>query len=284
MPQINNLVELVQGESESLGDYLRTLSQSAMEEQSACEQWTVADVVAHLIGGAQVFLEHLQRGLRGEVAPPEGHPAAGEADPAVMGGVNAHRTIFRRVGLGDRRLATFQATNGQLNQLFAGLGSGDWEKPCYHPVGVLSVRTYLSLRLFETVLHGWDIRSKLDQSVHLPSESCQVLLDLISKPGLNLAQFDPGDAPAGRYRFSLKDMPNNNYDIVVNNGRAHLETAAEESAGVSLRCGAEDFLLLVAGRLNMSTAVSVGKLEIEDGNALPMIFGDWFRGVWKPRD
>lgn len=284
MSQIENRVELVQGESERLGHYLSNLSPSAMEEQSACDHWTVADVVAHLIGGAQVFIEHLQRGLQGEAAAPEGHPAAGEADPAVMGGINTHRTIFRRAGLGDRLLPTFQATNAQLNQLFAGLRPEDWDKPCYHPMGVLSVRTYLSLRLFELVLHGWDISSKLNPPGLLLSGSFPALLDLISTPGLALTQFSVGDAPSGRYRFSLNDIASNGYDIVVNNGGAHLEKAAETLAGASLRCGAEDFLLLITGRLNISTAVSGGRLEIEHGNALPMIFGDWFQGVWRSRD
>lgn len=96
-----NQVKLVQRESERLGAYLSDLNQSGLEQQSACEQWTVADVVAHLIGGAQVFKEQTQRGLGGDAAPPDGYPAAGEADPSVMGSLNAHRTIFRRVGLGD---------------------------------------------------------------------------------------------------------------------------------------------------------------------------------------
>lgn len=284
MSQDKRLVELVQAESERLGHYLSNLSQSAMEQQSACDQWTLADVVAHLIGGAQVFLEQSQRGLRGEAAPPEGYQEVGEADPADMGRLNAHRTIFRRVGLGDRLLSTFQTTNAQLNQLFAGLGPEDWAKPCYHPVGVISVRIYLSLRLFELVLHGWDIISILDTDARLPNASFPVLLDLVSTAELNLAQFSPGDAPSGRYRFNLRDMPSNSYDIVVNDGDARLENSTDTATVASLRCGAEDFLLLITGRLNVSTAVSGGRLEIVDGNALPLIFGDWFKGVWRPRD
>lgn len=284
MPQFEKRVELVQSESAKLGHYLSNLSQSAMEQQSACDEWTVADVVAHLIGGAQVFLEQLQRGLRGEASPPEGQPAAGEADPAVMGSLNAQRTIFRRVGLGDRLLPAFQAINDQINQLFAELGPEDWAKPCYHPIGVISVGTYLALRLFELVLHGWDISSKLNPDARLTNESFPALLDLISTPELNLAQFSVGDAPSGHYRFSIKDMPTTAYDIVVKKGGAQLEKASETLAGATLRSGAEDFLLLITGRLNISTAVSGGRLEIEDGNALPMIFGDWFQGVWKPRE
>lgn len=134
------------------------------------------------------------------------------------------------------------------------------------------------------MLHGWDIRSKLTPNAHLESESFEVLLDLISTPRLNLAQFSVGDAPSGRYRFNLKDMPSHGYDIVVNDGDARLEPAAETYPEALLNCGAEDFLLLITGRLNISTAVSAGRLEIGDGNALPIIFGDWFQGVWRPRD
>ena len=139
MDGIEEQVKLVRLESERLSGYLQNLPKESWQQQSACERWTVADVVAHLIGGSQMYREHISRGLQDDIIPPEGFPAAGEADPEVLGNLNAHKAVFRRVGFGDRLLSTFQSTNEDLNQLLARLGSGDWDKPCYHPAGVIPV-------------------------------------------------------------------------------------------------------------------------------------------------
>ena len=170
MDTIQNRVGQVKAESDKLGRFLESLSGQDWEQPSACEEWTVADVVAHLIGGAEMFTEHISRGLRGDKEPPDGFPDAGEADPKVLGNLNAMRTVFRRAGLGDRLLPTFKATGNQMNQLFAGIRPGDWDQLCYHPAAEFPVRTFLSLRMFELALHGWDITSRLQpEPTSLPS-------------------------------------------------------------------------------------------------------------------
>ena len=284
MDAIGERVRLVQLESERLVRYLENIPNQAWQQQSACERWTVADVVAHLIGGAQIYSDHISRGLKGDTVPPEGFPPPGESDPEVMGNLNAHRTIFRRVGLGDRLLSTFQSTNDQLNQLLASLSATDWEKSCYHPIGVIPVQTFVSLRMFELALHGWDMVSRLEPEAALSAECQPMLLHLVSSPCLRVIQLTPGDSPAGRYRFSLGGLPPSNYDIVVAGDGVVLEAAGEHPASGVLRCDTADFLLLVTGRLKVASAIRTGRLDVEQGNMLPLIFGDWFKGVWRPKD
>ena len=284
MDAIEERVGQVRLESDRLGQYLRNLPNSAWQQQSACEQWTVADVVAHLIGGAQMYTAHISRGLKGDTIPPEGFPPPGESDPEVMGNLNAQRAVFRRAGLGDQLLSVFQSTNGQLNQLLARLSPVDWDKPCYHPIGVIPVQTFVSLRMFELALHGWDIVSRLEPEVSLSEECHPMLLDLVSSPGLSVIQLTPGVSPAGRYRFSLSGVAPGDYDIVVADDGALLAAAGDEPASGVLRCNTADFLLLVTGRLTVASAIGAERLLVEQGNALPLIFGDWFKGVWRPKD
>ena len=284
MDDLAERVELVLQESLRLSEYLQNLPPGAWQQQSACDRWTVADVVAHLIGGAQMYREHISRGLKDDIVPPEGFPPAGTADPGVLGNLNAHRTIFRRVGLGNQLLPAFQSTNEQLNDLLASLSASDWDKPCYHPGGVISVETFLSLRMFELALHGWDMASRLEREATLSSESRAMLLNLVSSPGLNVVQMDAGDAPASRYRFRLSGPASGGYDIVVTTAGALLEPSGTEPPDGVLGCDTADFLLLVTGRLQLASAISSEKLVIEQGNALPLVFGDWFKGVWRPKE
>lgn len=284
MDGIEERVQQVRLESERLTAYLQNLPKEAWQQQSACERWTVADVVAHLIGGAQMYREHVSRGLQDDIIPPEGFPPAGDTDPEVLGNLNAHRAIFRRAGFGDRLLSTFQSSNEQLNELLARLGTRDWDKPCYHPAGVIPVRTFVSLRMFELALHGWDMVSRLEREATLSAECRPMLLNLVASSGLNVVQLAVGNASPSRYRFRLSGDTSGDYDIVVAGGGASLEPAGSEPPDGVLRCDTADFLLLVTGRLELASAISAERLVIEQGNALPLIFGDWFKGVWRPRE
>ena len=67
-------VTLLQKESTRLTHYLHALPQEAWSRPSACAQWQVQDVVAHLVGGAELYAGSISRGLRGDTSPPEGRP------------------------------------------------------------------------------------------------------------------------------------------------------------------------------------------------------------------
>ena len=231
-----------------------------------------------------MYQEHISRALHDDIVPPEGFPPAGEADPEVLGNLNAHRAVFRRLGFGDQLLSTFHSTNEQLNQLLARLGNRDWDKPCYHPAGVIPVQTFVSLRMFEPALHGWDMLSRLERNATLSAECRPMLLNLVAASGLKVVQLAVGDASASRYRFRLNESNSGDYGIVVVGGGAQLEAAGGETPDAVLRCDTTDFLLLVTGRLTLASAIGTERLVVEHGNALPLIFGDWFKGVWRPRE
>ena len=278
-------VTQVRLESRRLGQYLRGLPEGAWEQPSACQRWAIGDVVAHLVGGAQMYSEHIFRGLQGDAAAPEGFPPPGASDPEVLGSLNAHRAIFRRTGLGDQLLTAFQTSDDQLNQLMAGLSLPDWGKPCYHPIGILPVRTFVSLRMFELALHGWDVASRLEPDAGLSADCCPMLLELVSSAGRGMVvQIAVGNASDARYRFKLGDIALGDYDLVVGEGGARIEAAGEEPADGVVRCSAADFLLLVTGRIQPGSALGAGRLAAEEGNVLPLVFGDWFKGVWRPKN
>ena len=72
-------VDLVRRESEQLKQYLEALPPEAWIQPSACDRWQVSDVVAHLIGGAELYAGMISRGLQGESSA-----AGGNAPPQAL--------------------------------------------------------------------------------------------------------------------------------------------------------------------------------------------------------
>ena len=63
--------QLYKSESQSFQEYLKNLPDEYWSKQSACDEWLVGDVVAHLIGNSEFYAGTVARGLQGESSPPE---------------------------------------------------------------------------------------------------------------------------------------------------------------------------------------------------------------------
>lgn len=274
-------VRLVLAESERLTHYLHSLPLEAWRKSSACDRWEVRDVVAHLVLGAEIYAESISRGLRGDASAPAGRPPVGSFTAASFSEPMAQTTLSRRESLGDQVLATFDATNDQLNHLHAGVGPQDWEKPCYHGAAALvaPVRTFLALRMFELALHGWDIRSSLEPAAHLSDESLPIVIGLI--PQLLGWSFWAGSRlplPI-RYRFDLTGPGASHSDIFVAGDTVRMEPVGGDTAHVTFHCDTETFVLLMLGRLPLPDALAERRLVAEGEAEQVDAFAQWFRGV-----
>jgi uncharacterized protein (TIGR03083 family) len=272
-------VQLVQTESERLGQYLHSLSPDAWSRPSACHRWAVRDVVGHLIMGAELYRSTVFRGLHKNVVPLEGFPAAGTVNAASASAFLDQVSVARRESLGDHLLSTFNATNGQLNRLLASLGLHEWETPCYHPAGLLAAQTFVDLRLTELVMHGWDIRSRLEPEAHLLPASLPTFLDVLAV-AVGWA-FWPGarDATPVRFRFEMTDTVPTRRDIVVEGNQARMEAVGAARANVTYRCATETFVFLMYGRLTPQDAIADGRMTLDGEEAWVTAFAQWFRGV-----
>ena len=172
-------VALVREEFETLHSYLKALSPADWQHETACAEWDVSEVVAHLGWGAQLYTEWITRGLAGDSSTPTGAWEAGSVSGAEAAPSVAESAQAFRASLGDTVLATFRENTAGLLDLFHGLDAQDWEKPCYHPGAIYPVSTFLSLRMMELSLHGWDIRSQLEPSARLSPASMQFIVELL---------------------------------------------------------------------------------------------------------
>jgi uncharacterized protein (TIGR03083 family) len=279
MDALTQRVTLVRAEAERLLDYLGTLAPDAWHHPSACAEWEVGDVVAHLTRGAEAYTEWITRGLQGDTAPPPRPPEA-DAGNAHPGSVRrAQRAIAIRMSLGDQLFPTFQARTAQFYAFLTGLSADDWERCCYHPTGLHPARRFVDLYITELAMHGWDIRSQLEPVAHLSAESLPVFLDFM--PITIRSIFCPGPrlpAPL-RYRFVLTDRVSPVYDIVTTGDQVSLPQAGTHTAHLTCQGDTETFVLLTYGRLSLPVAIAEGRMCIEGDRESVTAFAQWFRGV-----
>ena len=151
-------VSILQSEMRRLEEFLGTLSPEDWQRSSRCDQWTVADVAAHLTAMDQDCAARIGRALHGDASPPpQAPPIAGQAAADI-----AHHAITMRQRLGNDLLPTSLTAQRALQETLATIGPADWDKPCYHPQGSVSIGWLVDALINERTIHGWDIQSVFD--------------------------------------------------------------------------------------------------------------------------
>jgi len=140
------------------------LSAEGLATQSACAQWTVAQVLSHLGSGAELALRWLDAAIAHETPPgPESFPAVWDAWGARRPSEQAadavacnERHIARLESLDDEELAAAHVTLFGLELDGGGLAR---------------------IRLGEHAVHTWDIAVAFDPSAVLPADAVALLVD-----------------------------------------------------------------------------------------------------------
>ena len=151
-------VHAMHATSKQLEEFLRALSPEDWQRPSRCDQWLVADVVAHLI--EDTHAERIARGLQGNLTPSGFVPSVTLNADDLRASVVQHPLTLRRQ-LGDQLLAVLCAENAHVDEILADLKPEEWATLCYHPRGPESIRTIIDVRLTEFAMHGWDIRASI---------------------------------------------------------------------------------------------------------------------------
>ena len=276
--------QLYKSESEAFQEYLKNLPNTDWNKQSACDEWLVSDVVAHLVGNSEFYSGTVSRGIRGESSPPEGRPEAGKGHPSMSADALAKSSIAAREKLGDSLLETYIDKDNHLIDLLTGLTSEERARPCYHPGSMVPAGNFVDLRFKEIVLHQWDIRSAIEEKAGLSSASLESMVILIEESfasGSLRWAFWSGthlDKPV-RYRFDVKSPVPVTADIVVEGDKFRYEPDAQCAADVTFRCHTHIFALLMYGRISAGQAISEGHLAVDGDRGLAEQFSQWFKGI-----
>lgn len=276
---MSELIELVNSEASRLGEFLSQLDEASWSRDSACAGWKAGDVLGHLASGGATWANSITRAINGDAGPPEGGAflQPGERGSSTI----AQAAIAIHQEMGAKLLDTFSEGYGRLRQVMAGLTAADWDKPCFHRRGPIPVRDFVGIRLQELTIHGWDIRSGLDEKAELSQEP---LADLVGRVPRWLSNaFRPGlDLPAPtRYRFQVTSPVPVAEDILVNRDSYRVEPVEPSGSGqadVTFGCDTGNYILLIYGRLNVDRAVASGRLSVEGPKELAANFTSWFEG------
>lgn len=276
MASIAQKIQLVGTESARIGEYLGTLSPEAWLTESACDAWQVSDVVAHMTGAVERFGSNIIRGAGGDASAPEGFPSAGEGDMAARLRANAQVAVDFRTSLGDGLLAAYNDSRVKFDEFLSGLGEQDRDKPCYHVAGIISIATYLNLRITELIVHEWDIRSRLEPSAVLSRASLPAIMEMF--PVFVVGRlFHPGTGlpTQTRFRFEVTGTVSGNHDIVAGGGlKAMMEPAGQQTPDVTLKCDTQTFVLLLYGRITYQEAVTDGQITVSGDSGLAAQFAN----------
>lgn len=159
----------------AVGDLLTGIKDDQWSAPTPCTDWTVRDVVNHLVTGNMVFAALLR-----DQSPPERG-----ADH-----------------LGDEPLAAFRNTGVAVRDGFDQPGA--IERTYHGPLGTISGAAWLQVRITDLLAHGWDLAQATGQPAELPEDlaeqalaAARVLLSTAPRAGrFGPAQPVADDAPA----------------------------------------------------------------------------------------
>ena len=157
---------------DGIGRLVSAVHGSQWDLPTPCADWTVRQLLNHLVGGNRLFT----RVLRGEPLPPR-------------------EQLGRRAGedqLGDGPAAAFRTS---ATGLLAAFGTpGVLERTHTVPAGTLPGPAVLHLRIVETLVHGWDLARATGQEVPFPDE--------LAERELTFSRDLLGRLPEGRQPFA----------------------------------------------------------------------------------
>lgn len=274
--QVRERIQLVRDLSNELAAHLHTLPDSVWREPdvyaSACEGWKIADVITHLILGANTFGLSIANAVKGITDPPMGFSRAATPEEGLA------RLVDTRNAIHEDLFYDFNASCKRFNTLLLGLDESAYSLPTWHPYFVISVERLIDIRASELAVHSWDIRYPIDRSAKLSARAAPFMLDFVWRwLRTGFQKSEPLPAPI-RYRFALTDAAGG-YDVRVAGDNFRHTPADDSPADVTFGCDTDTYILFCMGRLPLRRSVRRGRITLAGDEALAAQFGDWFKGI-----
>ena len=266
--------------AQRLERFLQTLGPEQLAQQSACEGWTVADVVAHMVERGGPIPDQIERGLAGDLSPTPGISAAPPVSEDQFRADLDHSAVALRRELGDRLLEEFARVNREFDRVMALVQPDDWDKPCYHRLRPETVRAKVDIRIAELAMHEWDIHWAFARDASLAEDSLPGLVSASGRAVRRAFRPDPGRTRPVRYRFALSGPGATNVDVTLAPEGAGFETelSPERDPDVVFRCSSATYAMVIFGRQELGEAVERGQVIADGDEGLIKEFMDAFVG------
>ena len=254
--------------AQRLEEFLQTLEQDDLARQSACEGWTVADVVAHLVERGSPIPDQIERGLSGDISPTPGistEPPVSEDQFRID---LDHSAVALRQELGETLLEEFARQNREFDRVLSLVQPDDWEKLCYHRLRPETVRAKTDIRIAELAMHEWDIHWAFDRNAAVAEDSLPGLVSASGRAVRRAFRPDPMRPRPVRYRFALSGPASTTVDVVLSPEGASFEIAATPRPEVIFNCSSATYALVIFGRLKLDKAIESGLAATEGDEKL----------------
>jgi uncharacterized protein (TIGR03083 family) len=240
--------------------YLRVVPEDAWSGPTGCSEWTLRQLAGHVVGEA-VWFPNLARGVtQGEAPLPSEYyeslkslppkqladtieGAATAIPPAIAGATEDQ--LLQAVDVGFMKLPLWQATN---------------------------------LAVIESIYHGWDARAGRDPGAAIPAHWAIQLAGIIFGFAPMVANRDGAAEAPGTYLLQVGDDVVA-VTIVARDGQVRLEHGVQGTPDVTLRLSADQYVRLIAGRLDLAAATEHGEIAVEGEHSRAMNLRRIFQGI-----
>ena len=158
-----------------------------------------------------------------------------------------------------------------------GLRPEDWEKPSFHRRGIIPVHENVTRRVQEIAIHGWDIRSAFDPAAEISEAGAQEIATVAHRwLGVCFVPLEGG--AHARFRFQVSGPNAFSEDVVLDGDTFRIEAAGSAAPDVTFRANTSAYVLLVYGRLDISSGSVPVQLEIDGPLETALLFTQTFQG------
>ncbi|MBT3352499.1 MAG: maleylpyruvate isomerase family mycothiol-dependent enzyme [Nitrospinaceae bacterium] len=254
-PEMIPAIPWVERENHRFIAILRALSEDKWRAPTWCTGWSAADVVAHMTLGARFYAHVIPAGRAGLIEMP-----FGAADQKSFW---AHRD---KVGAelaalpGSERVDAFEEAIWALQKQFDAIRTEDMNNKAWHWMCLCPVHSYPGQRLYELVLHDWDIRNDTDQELH--PDALGMSVDILDFRLPFFFNNKPDPALSGTFRFET-ERPARAWAMQCEGGKAAPMSPDESKYDARIYSSASDIVLLTTGRADYAEKKQAGKLRIE---------------------
>ncbi len=249
--------------AQRLEGFLHTLGPEQLSQQSACEGWTVADVVAHMVERGGPIPDQIERGLAGDLSPTPGVSTAPPTSEDQFRMDLDHSAVALRRELGDRLLEEFGRVNREFDRVLALVQPEDWDKLCYHRLRPETVRAKVDIRIAELAMHEWDIHWAFNRDASLAEDSLPGLVSASGRAVRRAFRPDQARTRPVRYRFALSGPAATGVDVVLAPDGASFEMDAPGEPDVVFRCSPATYAMVIFGRWKLDAAIEDGLVAVD---------------------
>jgi uncharacterized protein (TIGR03083 family) len=252
MSQADRTIEAHRRTYERLAELVGGLSDEDLTHQSGATDWAVAQVLSHLGSGAEIHLDTLKLATAGQERPGDGNEAVWSRWNAMSPRQQADGFVAHGKALVDwlADLSPDQRRSLSISLQYLP-----------EPAGL---DLFMGLRLNEDALHGWDVAVAYDDKAEIPSDTAEVLLDLLRGPlGFMLGFTGKTDVLNGKTAHVVVNTPQATFGLALAD-RVSL-TDAPATPDADLHLPLEAFLRLAAGRLrDLPTDAVTGAISADE--------------------